>query len=324
MNAIVIRAFGGPEVLGLETVAPEDPGPGQVRVRITAAGINFIDIYERTGAYAVELPFTPGREAAGVVESVGPGVTDVAPGDRVAYATQRGAYAEAALVPTGRLVRVPDRIPLEVAAALMLQGMTAHYLSRSTVTLGPGDTALVHAAAGGVGLLLVQLAKERGATVIGTVSTGEKADLARGAGADHVINYTTTDFLPATREITSGEGVDVVYDSVGRDTFERSLGCLRRRGTLALYGQSSGAVESFNPQVLNKKGSLFLTRPSLKDHVATTDELRTRANELFQLVLDEGLSVRIDRTFALAQAGEAQAYMEARRTKGKILLVPRS
>lgn len=322
MNAIVVRGPGGPEVLRLEDVEAGEPGPGEARVRIEAAGVNFIDIYERTGAYAVAPPLTPGREAAGVVEKVGPGVPDIASGDRVAYATCRGAYAEQALVPADQLVPVPEGVALRTAAALMLQGLTAHYLSHSTYPLGQGDVALVHAAAGGVGLLLVQLAKRRGATVIGTVSTSEKAESARAAGADHVILYTETDFVGASRSLTSGRGVDVVYDSVGRTTFEGSLDALRPRGMLVLYGQSSGSVGPLDPQVLNRKGSLFLTRPTLKDHVATRGELMERAADLFSSVRDGELEVRIDRELPLADAPEAHAYMEARRTKGKILLIP--
>jgi NADPH2:quinone reductase len=306
----------------IEEAEVPEPGPGEVRVRLHAIGVNFIDIYERTGAYAAELPFTPGREAAGVVEAVGPDTDTVAVGDCVAYAGVRGAYAERTIAPASKLVPVPSSLELEMAAAVMLQGMTAHYLSRDTYRLGPGDTALVHAAAGGVGLLLVQLAHRVGATVIGTVSTAEKATLAAEAGADHVVRYTEEDFLEAVRRITGGRGVDVVYDSVGRDTFGRSLDCLRPRGTLALYGQSSGSVEPFDPQVLNQKGSLFLTRPSLRHHVADREELAARAENLFAWLESGELRVRVDRTFPLADAAEAHRYMADRKTRGKILLVP--
>ena len=253
---------------------------------------------------------------------MGADVTDLTPGDRVAYAMVPGAYAEMAAVPAHRLVPVPDGIEVETAAAVMLQGMTAHYLSHSTYPLGPGDVALVHAAAGGVGLLLVQIARRLGATVIGTVSTEEKATLARAAGADHVIRYTEEDFPEETLGYTEGRGVDVVYDSVGKTTFERSLDCLRPRGMLVLYGQSSGPVGVIDPQVLNKKGSLFLTRPGLAHHVTGRHELLTRAGDLFAWIQAGELSVRIDRVFPLAEAPAAHAYMEARKTKGKILLAP--
>lgn len=322
MKAIVVAQTGGPDVLRAAELPDPSPGEGEVRVRVAAAGVNFIDVYERTGAYPVAVPFTPGREAAGLVDDVGPGVTDFAPGDPVAWATARGAYAGSAIVPADQLVAVPEGVELDTAAALLLQGLTAHYLSHDTFPVGPGQVALVHAAAGGVGLLLVQLAKQRGATVIGTVSTEDKATLARSAGADHVVRYTETDFVEATREYTRRQGVHVVYDSVGRTTFRGSLDCLRPRGMLVLYGQSSGPVEPVDPQVLNRKGSLFLTRPTLRDHVASRTELLSRAENLFHLVLAGALDVRIDHRFPLSRAGDAHRCLEERRSKGKVLLVP--
>jgi NADPH2:quinone reductase len=323
MHAIRIHETGGPEVLRDEEVPLPEPGPGEARVRIAAAGVNFIDIYVRSGQYAAKLPMTPGQEAAGVVDAVGPGVTGVQVGDRVAYAPQPGgAYAEYAVVPAERLVPVPEGVDLPVAAAIMLQGMTAHYLSHSTYPIQPGDTVLVHAAAGGVGGLLVQLAKRRGARVIGTVSTEEKAQEARAAGADEVILYTQTDFAAETRRLTDGAGVHVVYDSVGKDTFMGSLDSLRVRGTLALYGQSSGAVGPFDPQLLNAKGSLYLTRPTLAHYAAERGELLHRAGDLFGWIAAGELQVRIAATFPLADAGQAQAYLASRQAKGKVLLVP--
>jgi NADPH2:quinone reductase len=291
-------------------------------VRIVAAGLNFIDIYQRSGQYRLSLPLTLGLEAAGIVDAVGPGVTDLQPGDRVAYAMQQGAYAQFAVVPAWKLVPVPEAIELTVAAATMLQGMTAHYLASSTFPLQPGQTALVLAAAGGVGLLLTQIAKRRGARVIGAVSTAAKAELARRAGADEVILYTEADLEAEVKRLTGGRGVDVVYDSVGRDTFEKSLNCLRPRGLLALYGQSSGAVPPFDPQVLNAKGSLFLTRPSLGHYVATRAELLERANDLFAWIAAGELEVRIDRTFPLAEAAAAHVALASRQTTGKVLLIP--
>ncbi|MCS7221287.1 MAG: quinone oxidoreductase [Anaerolineae bacterium] len=322
MKAVRVHSFGGPEVLTYEEIPLPEPGPGEARVRIEAAGVNFIDIYHRTGQYRGQLPMTLGMEAAGVVDVVGAGVTEVRPGDRVAYAMQQGSYAEYAIVPAWKLVPVPDAIDTQSAAAVMLQGMTAHYLTYSTYPLQPGDIALVHAAAGGVGLLLVQLAKRRGARVIGTVSTEEKARLAQEMGADEVVLYTQADFEAEVRRLTSGRGVDVVYDSVGRATFDKSLNCLRPRGYLVLYGQSSGAVPPLDPQVLNTKGSLFLTRPSLGHYAATREELLGRANDLFQWMMDGALAVRIDQTYPLSEAAAAHRYMEGRQTKGKVLLIP--
>jgi NADPH2:quinone reductase len=272
--------------------------------------------------YPGQLPMTPGLEAAGVVDAVGPDVSDVKVGDLVAYSGQIGSYAEYNAVPTWKLVPVPESSNEQQAAALMLQGMTAHYLAVDTYPLGADDTALVHAAAGGVGHLLVQVAKLRGARVIGTVSTEEKAGLARSAGADEVIIYTEEDFQEATMELTDGKGVDVVYESVGLTTFDQSLNCLRPRGYLVLYGQASGAVPPVDPQILNNKGSLFLTRPSIVHYTASRDDILQRTGDLFRWIADDGLEVRIDRTFPLADAADAHRYIEGRQTKGKLLLIP--
>ncbi len=322
MKAIRVHECGGPEALRYEEIPQPEPGPGEARVRIEAAGLNFIDIYHRTGQYPVPTPFTPGVEGAGVVDAIGPGVSEVKPGDRVAYAMQRGSYAEYAVVPARLLVPIPAGISTQQAAAVMLQGMTAHYLAFSTYPLRAGDTALIHAAAGGVGLLLVQLAKRCRARVIGTVSTEEKAHLAQEAGADEVIRYTEVDFEEEVKRLTAGRGVDVVYDSVGKTTFDKSLNCLRPRGYLVLYGQASGAVPPIDPQILNAKGSLFLTRPSLGHYIADRTELLQRAGDLFRWMQSGELQVRIDRTWPLAEAAEAHRYMEARQTKGKVLLIP--
>lgn len=323
MHAIRIHETGGPEVLRAENVPLSEPGPGEARVKIAAAGVNFIDIYFRTGQYRAALPLTPGQEAAGVVDAVGPDVAEVRVGDRVAYAPQPGgAYAEYAVVPAARLVPVPEGVDLKVAAAAMLQGLTAHYLSHSTYPIRRGDTVLVHAAAGGVGGLLVQMAKRRGARVIGTVSSEEKAEEARAAGADDVILYTEADFAAETRRLTGGEGVHAVYDSVGKDTFMGSLDALRPRGYLVLFGQSSGAVPPLDPQVLNAKGSLFLTRPTLGHYVATREELLERAGDLFRWIVAGELQVRVAATFPLAEAAQAHEYLASRQAKGKVLLIP--
>lgn len=322
MKAIRVHTFGGPEVLRYEEVPLPEPGPGEARVKLEAAGVNFIDVYHRTGQYKGEPPITPGVEGAGVVDAVGPGVSEVRPGERVAYVMHRGSYAEYAVVPAWKLVPLPDTIETQRAAAVLLQGMTAHYLSHDTYPLQPGDSALVHAAAGGVGLLLVQIAKRRGARVIGTVSTEEKARLAREAGADEVILYTQTDFEEETKRLTGGKGVDVVYDSVGRTTFDKGLNILRPRGYMVLYGQSSGPVAPFDPQILNARGSLFLTRPSLGHYAADRAELLQRANDLFTWMEAGELSVRIDRIFPLEEAAEAHRVLQARETKGKVLLIP--
>jgi NADPH2:quinone reductase len=322
MKAIRVHETGGIEKLVYEDVTTPSPEHGEVLVKIDSIGLNFIDVYFRTGLYKSPLPFIPGMEAAGTVEAVGEDVANLKPGDRVAYAGTMGAYADYALVDAQRLIRTPDGVDLAAAAAVMLQGMTAHYLIYSSFPLKQGNTVLLHAAAGGVGLLLIQLAKKIGAEVIGTVSTEEKRELAQSAGADHVILYTKTDFETEVKKITSGTGVDVVYDSVGRTTFEKSLNCLRRRGMMVLFGQSSGSVPPFDPGILNPKGSLYLTRPSLGHYTATKEELSWRAGDILGWVLDGTLKVRIDRTYALREAGQAHQALEARKTSGKVLLRP--
>lgn len=322
MKAVRVHSQGGPEVLSLDEIPIPEPGQGEVRVKIAAIGVNFIDTYKRAGAYQISLPSTLGEEASGTVDALGPGVTEFHPGQHVAYASVGGAYAEYAIVPASRLVPVPDHLDLRQAAAVMLQGMTAHYLALSTFPLHPGHTALVHAAGGGVGQLLTQIAKRQGARVIGTASNEEKAQLARAAGADEIIYYTRDDFETETKRLTNGAGVDVVYDSVGKDTFDKSLNCLKPRGYLVLYGQSSGAVAPLNPQVLNAKGSLFLTRPTLGHYILTRDELLHRSSDLFNWIGAGQLKVTIDKTFPLAEAAEAHRYLEGRKTQGKVLLIP--
>ena len=321
MNAIQMQKTGGPKVLQLEDVPRSEPGAGQVLVKVEAVGVNFIDIYRREGVYKVALPHIPGTEAAGTVEAVGEGVS-LRPGDRVAGAAFEGAYAEYAVSPADKLLELPEGVTSEQAAAVMLQGMTAHYLAHDVYALQPGDTCLVHAASGGVGLLLTQMAKRLGARVIGTVSTEEKEQLARAAGADEVIRYTETDFEAAVRELTDAKGVAVVYDSVGKTTFEGSLNCLRPRGMMALFGQSSGAVPPFDLQVLNAKGGLFVTRPSLAHYTATREELEKRAGDVLGWVADGKLTVRVDSSHPLADAAEAHRRLEGRETTGKVLLTP--
>lgn len=322
MKAIRVHAHGGPDVLRHEQVDQPDLGPANAVVRIEAAGVNFIDVYHRTGLYPATPPFTPGQEAAGTVTAVGAEVSDVQPGDRVAYTGVLGSYAQYHAVPATRLVRIPEGVTTKQAAAVMLQGMTAHYLTTTTYPLQPGDACLVHAAAGGVGLLLCQMAKMHGAQVIGTVSTREKAQLARQAGADEVILYTEQDFEPETKRLTGGPGVQIVYDSVGRTTFDKGLNVLAPRGMMVLYGQSSGPVPPLDPQVLNQKGSIYLTRPSLKHYTAKRNELQQRAGEVLGWVRDGKLDVRIWREYPLAQAADAHRDLESRRTTGKLLLVP--
>jgi len=322
VKAIRVQSTGGPEVLRLEDVPTPEPGPGQLLLRVEAAGVNFIDVYQRKGLYRLPLPFTPGREAAGVVEGVGAGVTTLKPGDRVVSETVAGGYAEFTVVAAERAVPLPDGLDTRVAAAVMLQGLTAHYLAFTTYPLRPGDTCLVHAAAGGVGLLLCQIASRLGARVIGTAGSEDKARLAREAGAAEVILYDQADFLEETRRLTGGAGVQVVYDSVGRTTFLKGLDCLAPRGTMVLYGQSSGPVEPIDPQLLNQKGSLYLTRPTLAHYVHTRSELVRRTDELLGWVRDGSLRVRIGREFPLASAAEAHAELEGRRTTGKVLLAP--
>lgn len=322
MKAISVETYGGPEVLRYVALPDPKPGQGQLRVRVEAAGVNFIDVYNRTGLYPGPLPLVPGQEGAGVVDAASPDAVGFREGDRVAWANVAGSYAELALVPAERAVSVPDAIDLRTAAALMLQGMTAHYLATSTYALKPGDTCLVHAAAGGVGLLLVQMAKRRGARVLGTVSTEEKARLAREAGADEVILYTQEDFLAAVKRLTNGRGVEVVYDSVGKTTADKSIDCLVPRGMMVFYGNSSGPVPPVDPLVLSRKGSLFLTRPSLAHYVADRASLEARAGEVLGEAASGRLKVRVDRTFPLAAAAEAHVALEGRRTTGKVLLLP--
>lgn len=322
MKAVCVHQVGGPEVLRYEEIPVPEPEPGQARVKIEASGLNFIDIYHRTGAYPVPLPFTLGMEGAGVVDALGPDVTEVRKGDRVAYAMVLGSYAEYAVVPARRLVPLPDSIDTRTGAAALLQGMTAQYLVRSTYPLKKGETVLVHAAAGGLGLLLVQFAKQIGAKVIGTVSTEEKARRAKEAGADEIILYTQTDFVEAVKRITNNQGVHVVYDSVGKSTFEKSLDCLRPRGYLALCGNSSGPVPPFNVSTLATKGSLFVTRPSLPHHISDREELLARAGELFDWIIAGKLRLSIDRSLPLSQAAEAHRLLEGRQTTGKVVLIP--
>ena len=322
MKAIRVSRTGGPEVLQLEDVPDPIPGPGEAVVRLEAIGVNFVEIYHRRGLYSSQLPFTPGTEGAGTVVSVGRDVTGLRPGDRVASLNLLGSYAELARAPAERLVLLPEAVDSRTAAAAMLQGLTAHYLATSTYPLKSGDWCLIHAAAGGVGLLLCQIARDRGARIIGTVSTPEKAELARAAGAHEVVRYTQQDFVSEARRITSGRGVSVVYDSVGKTTFEGSLNSLAPRGMLVLFGQSSGPVPPVDPQLLNSKGSLFLTRPTVAHYSATKEELTARASDLFQWVMTGALKVRVDRTFPLAQAAEAHRALEGRGTTGKLLLIP--
>lgn len=322
MKAIRADAPGGPETLRLVDVPDPRPREGEALVRIEAAGINFIDTYHRSGAYAARFPLIPGQEGAGTVVEIGAGVSEVRVGDRVAFASGPGTYAELVALPAARLVVVPDGLTTRQAAAVMLQGMTAHYLATSTYPLGPDDTCLVHAAAGGVGLLLCQFAKSRGARVFGTVSTEEKARRAREAGADQTIHYTTEDFVAETRRLTGGEGAQVVYDGVGRDTFEKSLDSLAVRGTMVLFGQASGAVPPFDAQLLSRKGSLYLTRPTLAHYTRTREELLERATDVLGRVAAGKLSVRIFRELPVAEAAEAHRLLESRRTSGKLLLIP--
>jgi NADPH:quinone reductase len=322
MKAVRVHDFGEADQLKVEELPVPEPKAGQVLVKIRAAGLNFVEIYQRKGLYPQPCPFTLGGEFSGIVEAVGSGVTGITEGDRVATASGMGAYAEYALAPSERVAKVPEKISMDLAAAVMLQGLTAHYLGLSTFPLKEGDTALIHAAAGGVGQLLVQIAHQAGARVIGTVSNQEKANLAKNAGADQVILYTEEDFEVEVKRLTSGQGVDVVYDSVGQATFAKSLNCLKARGHLVLFGQASGPVEPLNPQVLNQKGSLYLTRPSLGHYLLTKEEFVWRVGDLFRWIESGELKVRIDKTFPLEDAAAAQSYMEERNTKGKVLLIP--
>jgi len=322
MRGIQIRQTGGPETLTVGEGEKPEPEPGQLRVKVAAAGVNFIEVYQRAGLYALPLPFTPGGEFAGAVDAVGEGVAGFRIGDRVATASGKGGYAEYALAPADKTALLPAGVDVETAAAVMLQGLTAHYLTHSTVALKPGDTALVHAGAGGVGLLLIQIAKKRGARVLATVGSDEKAVLARDAGADHVIVYTHTDFAEAVEAAVGKKALDVVYDSVGRTTFEKGLGLLKARGLMALFGQSGGPVAPLDPQVLNRLGSLYLTRPTLGDYVRTREEFGARVNDLFAWIADGSLKVRVDSRFPLDQAPDAHRRLESRASTGKILLIP--
>jgi NADPH:quinone reductase len=320
MKHIRVHEYGDPQVMRLEETAMPTPGPQEVRVRIEAAGLNYIDTYQRSGQYKVPLPFTPGMEAAGVVDAIGAEVTLFQVGDAVAYGFTAGAYAEYALVPADKLVPIPDGVSSEVAAAVMLQGMTAHYLSHATYPIQAGDTVVIHAAAGATGQLLVQMAKLRGARIIATASTPERTEIARQLGADAVCVYA--DVVQVARAFTQGEGVHCVYDSVGVDTFMQSLDCLRPRGMMVLYGQASGAVPPLDLQVLNAKGSLFVTRPSLGHYLRTREELLSRAGDCFTWIRQSKLQVTLDRRFPLAEAPAAHHALTSRATQGKVLLIP--
>jgi NADPH2:quinone reductase len=322
MKAIQVTKNGGPEVLTYADVPTPQPGPSEALVKLDATGVNFIDIYFRTGLYKADPPFIPGQEGAGVVEEVGAQVTSVKPGDRVAYTGIRGTYAQYHAVASDKLVKVPDGVDTKLAAALMLQGMTVHYLTHSTYALKPGDTCLIHAAAGGVGLLFVQIAKMLGATVIGTCSTEEKAANVRAAGADHVILYSKEDFVARVKEITGGKGVEAAYDGVGQTTWEGSLNCLKPRGMLVCFGNASGPVPPIDPLRLSAGGSLFLTRPTLVHYTATPAELKWRATDILNWVRDGKLDVRIGQEYALADAAQAQTDLAGRKTSGKLVLIP--
>lgn len=322
-HAILVKSLGGPEVLEYTEVDPPSPGPGELLVEVAAAGVNYIDTYQRRGIYPREVPFVLGQEGAGTVLEVGSGVSDFAVGDRVAWMDGQGSYAEQTVIKADIAVRVPDGLDDEQAAASMVQGVTAHYLVNSTYQVKPGDTVLIHAAAGGTGLMLVQYAKSKGARVIGTVSTEEKEKLAREAGADEVIRYSEVDFVAETRRLTDGVGVPVVYDGVGKDTFDGSLACVARRGLLVLFGASSGPVPPFDPQRLNQAGSVFLTRPKAGDHAVTPEELRWRTTEVFEAVRSGAVDVRIGARYPLSEARQAHEDLQGRRTTGKLLLLPR-
>jgi len=322
MKAVRVTAHGGPQVLSYTDTPKPEPGAGEALVKIEATGVNFIDIYFRTGLYPAEPPFTNGQEGAGVVEAVGDGVTDVAVGDRVAYTGVSGSYAEYAVVAAGKLVKIPEGVDAKQAASVMLQGMTVHYLTHSTYAIKPGDWVLIHAAAGGVGLTLVQTAKMLGATVIGTCSTPEKAERVRKAGGDHVILYSETDFQPEVRRLTDGRGVDAVYDSVGEATWKGSLDSLKPRGMAVFFGNASGPVPPVAPLELAKRGSLFMTRPTLAHYVATREELEWRAGDVLSWVRDGKLDVHVGGEYPLEQAAQAQIDLAGRKTTGKLLLIP--
>ena len=319
---VMVRKTGGPEVLETESFEPAKPGPGEVLLRQRAVGLNFIDCYFRTGLYPTPLPFTPGFEGCGIIEAAGDGV-DLKVGQRVAYGTGPiGAYTDMRVMPAGPLVPVPDAIPDDVACAMMLKGMTARYLLRRTFRVEPGHTILIHAAAGGVGLIVCQWAKHLGATVIGTVSTDEKAELARANGCDHPIVYSREDFVARVKEITGGKGVDVVYDSVGKDTFLKSLDCLKRLGMMVTFGQSSGKVEPFDTGLLAQKGSLFLTRPTLFSYVAERQDLLETAKDLTDVVASGAVKIQVEQKYPLADAAAAHRDLEARKTTGATVLIP--
>ncbi len=322
MKIIQITQPGGPDQMQLVEAPIPAPGPNQALVRVAAAGVNFIDVYFRIGLYKAEAPFTPGNEGAGTIEAVGPGVTDFAVGDRVAWGMYRGSYTQYAAVPVSSLVKLPAGVDFQTGAAAMLQGMTAHYLSHSSFPLKQGDKCLIHAAAGGAGRLLVQMAKMRGATVIGTCGTDEKAAIAKAAGADETIVYTRQDFAEEVKKLTGGKGVDVVYDSVGQSTFLKGLDVIRPRGTMVLFGQSSGAVAPIDPSILNVKGSLFMTRPSLAHHCLTREELNWRAGDVLGWIAAGKLELRIEKTYPLAEAPQAHRDLEGRSMAGKLLLIP--
>jgi NADPH2:quinone reductase len=322
MKAVRVHEFGGPDAMRYEEVPTPSPGEGQVLVKVAASGLNFIDVYQRTGLYPNALPYTLGLEGSGIVADVGNGVGTLKEGDSVTWTGVPGAYADFAVVPEQRLVRMPEGLDVKVGAAAMLQGMTSHYLVKTTYPLKSGDACLIHAAAGGVGLLLVQMAKQCGATVFGTVSTEEKAALARNAGADEVILYTQQDFEAEVKRLTDGAGVQVVYDSVGKTTFDKSLNCLAPLGYMVLYGASSGPVPPFDAAILNAKGSLFLTRPSLFHYIADRTSLEKRAGDVLSWVADGRLKLRTEHTFALSDVAEAHRNLEGRNTTGKVLLIP--
>jgi len=322
MKAIVVRKHGGPEALEYTDVPIPEPGPGQARVKLAAIGVNFIDTYVRSGLYKADLPVVLGQEGAGTVDAVTPDVKELKVGDRVAYCMVRGSYAEYAVVPAWQLVKIPDSLGFNEAAAALLQGMTAHYLTHSTFELKPGQTCLIHAAAGGVGLLLVQMAKMLGARAIGTVGDEEKAQMAREAGLDEAIVYTSQDFVAEVKRITGGKGVDVVYDAVGKSVFMGSLDCLRPRGMMVSFGNASGAVPPFEPLVLSQKGSLFLTRPTLLNYAQTREELDWRADAVLRAVMEKKLKLHIGHTYPLKDAEQAHRDLEGRKTTGKLLLIP--
>ncbi len=320
MKSIVIRSNGGPEVFEIEEIERPIPSRNQVLVKNEAAGVNFIDIYQRSGLYPVQLPYRPGLEGGGVAEAMGEDVSTVKIGQKVAFCSCPGAYSEYVLVPEDKLALVPMDLDTQVAISAMVQGLTAHYLTQSTFKVGPEHSILIHAAAGGVGRLVVQMAKKAGALVIGTVSTPEKEDEARQAGADHVINYEQVDFLTKVSEITGGAGVDVIYDGVGEPTFEKGLNCLKPLGMMVSFGQAGGTVAPINTQILNAKGSLFLTRPSLFHYISKMESLRSRADDVFRWIQDGSVVIRIDSTFPLEQVAQAHQKLEGRMTMGKVLL----